>query len=143
MEARLASDPYPESRSRSRLVPLAMIGDAIVFLTFAGIGRASHGEAVASAAVRTVGTALPFLAGWFVAAAAWRAYAADTLHSYRAGLTRVVLTWITGAVIALAIRSFLEHRLVPATFAGIAFGFNLVLLLLWRTAVVAVGRKTG
>ncbi len=124
-------------------MPLAMIGDAIVFLTFAGIGRASHGEAVASAAIRTVGTALPFLAGWFAAAVAWRAYAAETLHSYRAGLTRVVVTWVSGAVIALAIRSLLEHRLVPATFAGIAFGFNLVLLLLWRTVVVAVGRKTG
>lgn len=142
MEARLAPDSYPESRGKTWLVPLAMIGDAIVFLIFAGIGRASHGEAVASAAVRTIGTALPFLAGWFVAAATWRAYAAETLHSYRAGLTRVLVTWISGAIIALAIRSFLEHRLVPATFAGIAFGFNLVLLLLWRTVTVAVGRKT-
>lgn len=142
MEARQAPDPYPESPSTPWLIPVAVIGDAIVFLIFAGIGRASHGEAVGSAAFRTVGTALPFLAGWFAAALAWRAYAADTLHSYRAGLKRVTLTWITGAIIALTIRSLLEHRVVPATFAGIAFGFNLVLLLLWRTVVVTVSGKT-
>jgi hypothetical protein len=141
MEARQAPDPYPESRDAAWLTPAASIGDAIVFLIFAGIGRASHGEAVGNAALRTVGTALPFLAGWFAAALVWRVYASETLHVHRGGLTRVTVTWITGAIIALTIRSILEHRVVPATFAGIAFGFNLVLLLLWRTVIVTLARK--
>lgn len=143
MEARQTPDPYRESRDIPWLVPLAAAGDALIFLIFAVIGRASHGEAIGSAALRTVGTALPFLVGWFVAALAWKAYAANTLHSYRAGLTRVAVAWITGAIIALAIRSLLEHRIVPATFAAIALGFNLVLLLLWRVAIVTTAWKKG
>lgn len=143
MEALQAPDPNPESLDIPWLVPLAAAGDAIIFLIFAGIGRANHGEVAGNAAVPTVGTALPFLVGWFIAALAWRAYTANTLHSYRMGLTRVTVTWITGAIIALAIRSFLEHRVIPATFAAIAVGFNLVLLLLWRTAIVTVAGKKG
>lgn len=141
MEAEQPAAPYPESRSAPWLVPLAAVGDAVVFLIFAAIGRASHGEAVGSAALRTVGTALPFLVGWFVAALAWKAYAANALHSYRIGLARVAVTWITGAIIALTIRSFLEHRIIPASFAAIAIGFNMALLLLWRSVVITVGRK--
>ncbi len=141
MEAQREPVPHPESHGMPWLVPLAAAGDALVLLIFAAIGRASHGEAVGGAALRTVGTALPFLIGWFVAALAWKAYATDTLRSYRTGLTRVAITWISGAIIALTIRSVLEHRVIPATFAAIAVGFNLVLLLLWRAAIVTVARK--
>lgn len=141
MEAYETADPQPEPQGKSWLLPAAMVGDAVIFVLFAAIGRASHGEAVGNAVLRTLGTALPFLAGWLVGALTWKAYAAEALRDYRTGLWRVVLAWVTGAILALAIRSVLEHRIVPASFAAIAFGFNMILLLLWRTALVTAARN--
>src|SRR5437016_10350579 len=48
---------------------LLVIGDAIVFLIFAAVGRRSHGEAASiSAFLQVVGTAAPFALGWFIVA---------------------------------------------------------------------------
>jgi hypothetical protein len=48
-------------------VALLVVGDAAALLIFAAIGRMNHGEGLALGDV--VGTASPFLAGWFGAAA--------------------------------------------------------------------------
>lgn len=115
----------------------AATGDALAILAFAAIGRASHGEQ-AGALLRTLGTALPFLIGWFAAALGTGAYTVLAFSSLRASLFHTARAWLLGGLIGLAIRSALEHRLVPASFAAIALSFNLVTLSLWRSILVSL-----
>lgn len=120
---------------------VAMMGDALIFLAFAFIGRTSHREADAGAITGVLGTALPFLAGWFAGASAFGGYASDALSTVRIATIHTLRVWVVGCAIALAIRSVLEHRVVPLTFAAIAFAFNLMLLAIWHGSLAAMSRR--
>ena len=132
-----AEREFPAERPRGRmglsgLRAVAAVGDAAVILLFAAIGRASHHEAASNPLVHTAGTAAPFLAGWFAGALVGGAYTREGLQGGRRGLMIVGRSWLLAGFIGLAIRSLLERRVVPVTFAIIALGFNLLLLLAWR-----------
>ena len=59
----------PKEQSTFARVTSLVVGDAIVFLIFAAIGRNNHGEASGFAAIpQIVLTALPFAVGWFIVA---------------------------------------------------------------------------
>jgi hypothetical protein len=118
--------------SLSGLRAIAAVGDVAIILLFAAIGRASHHETASNPMLHTVGTAAPFLVGWVAGAMIGGAYSKDGLEGGKRGLIVVGRSWLLGGLIGLAIRSMLERRIVPVTFAAIALGFNLVLLLLWR-----------
>jgi hypothetical protein len=111
-----------------------------VILLFAAIGRASHHEAASNPLVHTVGTAAPFLVGWFAGSLIGGAYTREGLAGGKRGLIITGRSWLLGGLIGLGIRSVLERRVVPVTFAVIALGFNLVLLLAWRWVL---GRTIG
>lgn len=147
LDERLGVMMWGRSRESTESDPIqvvrivAMMGDALIFLAFAFIGRTSHREADAGAITGLLGTALPFLAGWFASAVAFGGYASDTLSTVRIATTRTLRVWVIGCAIALAIRSVLEHRIVPLTFAAIAFTFNLMLLATWHGCLAAISRR--
>lgn len=112
------------------------IGDALILLLFAAIGRSSHHQG--GPVVETVLVALPFLIGWFSAAWAQGVYRPEAFSSAPAALAITARTWLAGGIIGLIIRSVAEHHLAPPTFVAIALGFNLVLLCAWHaTATLA------
>jgi hypothetical protein len=118
--------------SLSGLRVVAAVGDAVIILLFAAIGRASHHETANNPLLHTAGTAAPFLVGWFAGSLIGGAYTREGLQGGRRGLIIVGRSWLLGGLIGLTIRSVLERRVVPVTFAIIALGFNLALLLAWR-----------
>lgn len=125
--ARRAARPMPEWQRISTLV----LGDFIVFLVFATIGRRSHGEA--SDIWQIFLTALPFAAGWFLVAPFVGVYRRALMSDPRKMAKRTVLAWILSWPVAMALRGiFVDHAIPPATFAIIALLTNLVLLLVWR-----------
>lgn len=124
-------------------VAIAAMGDAVILLLFAAIGRASHGEQVAGAVMRMVGTAAPFLLGWFAIAPLLGVYAPRSFTSARSSMSHTGRAWIAGCLVGLAIRSALQHRIVPASFAAITLVFNLVLLLAWRSILLLVFRNAS
>jgi Protein of unknown function (DUF3054) len=132
----------PAVRSNGARLTNLIIGDALVFLIFALIGRRSHGEAAGfNTVVQIVVTALPFLAGWFIVS--------PFLGAFRKGLEtrplemakKTLLAWICAWPVAMILRGiFVDHAIPPWTFWLVALLANTILLLLWRVPVAFLGR---
>lgn len=115
-----------------RTVALAA-GDALAFLIFAAIGRASHSEAAGlDALVQVAETAAPFAAGWFVVAPLAGAFKTEIAVSPRRMLARTALAWLIACPAGLALRALVRQSGVPISFAIITFLTNLLILLGWR-----------
>lgn len=130
--------------SSGRII-LLVIGDAISFLLFAGLGRNTHGEATGLAALGQVAlTALPFALAWFVIAAWQRAFRRDTTDTIWKMFTRTEVTWVIAYPAALYLRVLLapDHQM-PITFAIVILLANAVFLGLWRSAFAMVERLLG
>lgn len=119
---------------------LIAAGDALIILLFAALGRNAHHEHGGPAHV--LATALPFLAGWYAAAAAARLY--DRLAGpWRRVIGLTAGTALAGGIIGLLIRSVLERRIVPLSFAAVALTFLTVLLTAFHAGVRAVTAARG
>ncbi|HLI05992.1 MAG TPA: DUF3054 domain-containing protein [Ktedonobacteraceae bacterium] len=129
-KARKEKQPVPEWQRISTLA----LGDLIVFLIFATIGRRSHGEAASLSNLWQIFlTALPFAVGWFLVSPFVGAYRRFLMSSPRKMAQRTILAWILSWPVAMALRGiFVDHAIPPATFAVITLLTNLVLLLVWR-----------
>ena len=110
---------------------ILVIGDIIVFLVFAAIGRRSHSES--SNILGVALTALPFAAAWFIVS--------PFVGAFRRGLEvfpgkmalRTSLAWLAAWPIAMLLRGvFVDQAVPPWNFALITLVTNTILLLLWR-----------
>ena len=109
------------------------VGDALAFMLFAGIGRASHNEAVGLDAILQVAeTAAPFAIGWFVVAPFVGAFSTDVRGHPRTMLTRTALAWLIAWPIGLLLRALIRQTGIPTTFAIITLLTVLLILLGWR-----------
>lgn len=114
---------------------ILVVGDTLVFLIFAVLGRRSHGEAIGTdALLQIVGTAAPFLIGWFIVSPLAGAFRRSLETQPRAMAIRTTLAWVLAWPVALFLRwlfsGFTDSPKV--SFAIVALLFNLALLLLWR-----------
>ncbi len=119
--------------NRQRITWL-VIGDALVFLVFAFIGRRSHNEAIGIGALfQVMLTALPFAAAWFIVSPLLGAFKRGLERKPGTMVTRTLLAWLAAWPIALVLRGvFVDHAVPPLTFGIITLVANSVLLLLWR-----------
>lgn len=120
---------------------IALAGDTLLLLAFAAIGRSSHHESRGPAKI--LSTALPFLAGWFIAACAFSTYQPAAFQTWLRAAARAAGTALGGILLALAIRSILEHRIVPLPFVVVALLFNGITLTLWHTLLGWATRRTA
>ncbi|PSC76085.1 hypothetical protein C2E20_0525 [Micractinium conductrix] len=117
-------------------VALLVGGDAAALLAFAAIGRVSHHEALTLGAL--VGTAWPFMAGWFGAAALLGGYGkAAQGGDAGAAAGAAAKAWAVGIPVGLLLRSASRGYFPDPSFIGVAMAANGVLLLGWRTALAA------
>src|SRR5689334_7383125 len=92
-----------------RRAAMLAIGDALAFMLFAAIGRASHSEAAGVDAILQIAeTAAPFAIGWFVVAPLIGAFKAET-SSPRFMLERTALSWLLAWPLGLALRALFRH----------------------------------
>lgn len=135
MEEKGTGNSYaaPHMSEGMRIVGLA-VGDALVFLIFAAIGRGNHGETTGLAALpEIVLTALPFAVGWFVVAPLLGAYRRELMAQPRKMALRTLLAWIPAWLVGMALRGiFVDHKVPPVSFAVVVLVVNAVLLLVWR-----------
>ena len=114
-------------------------GDALSFLVFAGVGRASHQEATGLGAVAQIAaTAVPFALGWFVVSPWIGAFRRSLTEGVVPMLRRTELAWLCVWPAAMLLRWALVDRVTPITFSKFA-SFALVVLIsnavflsLWR-----------
>lgn len=133
--------PLSAARSPWRLAAL-IVGDALSFLVFAGVGRNTHGEVSGLAALGQVAlTALPFALGWFAVSPWLGAFRRSTTESVRRMLTRTELAWLASYPVAVALRVLFDpqHRM-PVSFAIVILLANAVFLGVWRVAFALVAR---
>lgn len=128
----LPSLPPPEN---SR-VALLVAGDAAALLLFASIGRLSHGEGWSL--LGALGTAWPFMAGWYGVAAATGAYgkAAQGGNTGTAA-GAAAKAWALGIPAGLLLRSATRGYLPEPTFMAISMAVNGLFLVGWRAALAA------
>ena len=126
----------PGSKGRANIgrIILLVIGDAIVFLIFAAVGRRSHGEAAGiSSFLQVAGTAAPFALGWFIVAPLVGAYRRRQTAGVRKMAQRTALSWIAAWPVALLFRGIAVDRAVPPLpFMLISLVSNMVFLEVWR-----------
>lgn len=120
------------------MVPIAVLGDLAVFGIFVAVGGAEHGVGYGGAAMRT---ALPFAAVWFVLGPWFGAFRVSTMTSVRVTAWKIPLIFLVCGVIAVALRAWLFDRGVQLTFALVAVGAQVVMLLWWRAALALGGRR--
>jgi hypothetical protein len=127
-----------------RRAGLLAAGDLVAFLVFAGIGRASHGEATGlDAILQVVETAAPFAVGWLLVAPFAGAFRAEVIRRPQSMLARTALAWLVAEPIGVVLWSLLRERPIQATFVIITFLTNLVILLGWRGAFAWLAAKKG
>jgi len=121
-----------------RIITVAL-GDAVVFVIFSLVGRGNHHEASGAGALPDVlGTAAPFLVGWFLVAPLVGAYRHSALGPVQSALPRTALAWAVAGPVGLLLRAALLQRGIPLSFAIVALLFNLVALLAWRGIAAAM-----
>jgi len=118
-------------------IALLVGGDLIALLTFATIGRASHGEHLGPADI--IFTALPFVIGWFTAAPLLGGYSKDAQsgNTGRAALA-AAKSWVVGAPLGLALRTITKGYLPHVSFMIVSMVMTAVLLIGWRSGLAAV-----
>jgi len=112
------------------------VGDLVAIAAFVLIGAVyGHGESLSNVG-RHVGTALPFVIGWLLAAMLGSLYTTDARRSVLRAISWTVPAWITAALIGQLLRaSSLFHGSFSPIFLLISIVIGLVLLASWRAVV--------
>lgn len=139
-----STEQAPDTRNNvSRTIAL-VLGDIVVFLVFAAIGRRSHGEeAGLSAVLQVVTTAVPFLLGWFLVAPFIGAFRRDIMADPLKMARRTALAWLAAWPVAMLLRGLLvDHAIPPWTFWLVAFLSNTVFLQIWRLPYALIVKRS-
>jgi hypothetical protein len=123
-----------------RRLPL-MVGDSVTLLMFALLGRRAH--SMGSALDDVIGTALPFVIGWFLVAPFTGALGPGATGSARQAALYAALTWLLAFPLGLLIRVPLVGRVAHPSFMIVAGAFTLVTLLLWRVLFARASSSRG
>jgi hypothetical protein len=120
-------------------------GDALAFLVFSALGRASHSEAAGLDAIMAVAeTAAPFAIGWFAVAPLAGAFKPEVVGRPRRMLARTALAWLLAWPLGLLLRALIRQAGIPLSFALVTLITNLLILLSWRGAFAwLASRRSG
>ncbi|MFN3929662.1 MAG: DUF3054 domain-containing protein [Thermoflexus sp.] len=109
------------------------VGDLLVFVIFAVVGRASHGLLTEDSVVWGVArAAAPFVLAWWIVAGLFRLYRPDPALPLARAAGRIGLAWLGAWALGLLLRSLFLGRPAPIAFALITLAGNGLLLIAWR-----------
>jgi hypothetical protein len=116
-----------------------LAGDLLAILVFVAIGEVQHAFPPHQYPLRFVGTAVPFLAGWALAAPVVGAYRRSTLTTPLAAAAWALLAWLLADAVGQLLR---DTAVFPGgadpIFYVVAAGAGGALLVAWRGVAAAV-----
>lgn len=128
--------------TNTRRTAILVIGDILVFLIFAAIGRRSHSEAGNFFGVAI--TALPFAVAWFLVSPFVGAFKRNVVRTPGKMSLTTLLAWLAAWPLALLLRGlFVDKGVPPLSFAIVTLITNTVLLQAWRTPAALFFRRKG
>lgn len=121
---------------RSGTTAILAAGDVVAIAAFVLVGAVyGHGESLTNVG-QHVGTFIPFLLGWTVAAMLGSLYTTDARRSVSRAASWTIPAWITAAVIGILLRgTSLFHGSFSPIFLAVSIVTGLGFLLPWRAAV--------
>lgn len=123
----------PASRADLARIAGLVVGDAVAFLVFAGLGRETHHEASGLAAIAQVAlTATPFALGWFAVSPWLGAFRRARTTAPALMLRTTLLAWLASWPAALLLRWAFTGKVPPVSFALVTLLANALFLCLWR-----------
>jgi hypothetical protein len=129
----VTTGPTAPERNSTRTAVLAFAADVVCIVVFVAIGRRNHAGGVTLVGV--VQTAWPFLAGLAAAWLMFRAWRAPT-----AVRPTGIAVWLSTVAIGMGLRAGTGAG-IALSFIAVATAFTGALLLGWRAAVTALGRR--
>jgi Protein of unknown function (DUF3054) len=124
---------------------LLVAGDVLAFHAVTAVGLLSHGELTSLDQLpRLAEVAMPFAAGWLLAAPFIGVFRSDVTVLPRRMLARTAVAWLIACPIGLLFWSLVRQRPIQPAFAIVTFLTNLIVLLGWRGvfALLAGRRNT-
>jgi len=110
---------------------ILVVGDIIVFLIFAAVGKRSHSEAGNVFDIAII--ALPFAAAWFLVSPFVGAFKRGLEYTTGKMSLRTLLAWLAAWPVAMLFRGvFVDKGVPPWKFALITLVANTILLQVWR-----------
>jgi hypothetical protein len=123
---------------------LLAAGDVLAFHAITAVGLLSHGQLNSLDQVpHLVEVAMPFAAGWLLAAPFLGVFRADVAALPRRMLARTAVAWLIACPIGLLLWSLVRQRPIQPAFAIVTFLTNLVVLLGWRVAFALLAGRQG
>jgi hypothetical protein len=126
-----------QTKAKSGRQVSLVVGDACVFLVFATVGWASHGEQHPLWWVWLT-SAAPYALFWFIIAPFWGVYRPVVTTRTKAMLARTALAWVCAWPLGFLLRWLFTHQSEPLTLAqNISFAvttliFTAIFLEAWR-----------
>lgn len=140
------SASQPQSGKGTRRLWFLALGDIVMFLIFAIIGRNSHGEDAGLQAVwQVVWTALPFLLAWFFIAPFIGAFRRVILNDPKKMEIKTLQSWVAAWPVGLILHFVFKQEL-PTVPTVISFGLvtlitNSIFLSIWRLPFAFFNKK--
>jgi hypothetical protein len=117
---------------------ILVAGDLVALITFAVIGRYSHGLTGLNWDV--IQTADPFIAGWLLGSFFLGGYGPDGqgMNGVSGAATAAIKSWAVGVPLGLIIRTIVTSHVPAQAFILVSLGSLFVLMVGWRIAYVYV-----
>jgi len=124
----------------SKQIPVLIVGDLLVILSFIFAGRSSHGFSMSDIVTQIWLSAFPFIVGWFVIMPWFGIFKDQISRNWRQLTPRLLLGWVIAGPLSLILRALFLGRPVPAgiipTFAMISLAYIGLVALIWRLGYI-------
>lgn len=109
------------------------VGDFLVLMLFAVLGRSSHAMDVSTGTLPAVmNTAAPMMLGWLLAGIVTGVYTTAGMYPTGRVLLRTLLTGVIAGPLGVALRALWLGRPIIPTFVLVATGTSALMMLVWR-----------
>ncbi len=136
----------PGNKKESQRLWTIIVGDVLVFLIFAVIGRDSHGKSDGLTAIgQIIWTTLPFALSWLLVAPFLGAFRRELMtHPRKMALTTLgawLAAWPLGVILHFVFEWHVISLISTLTFALVTLITNAIFLLIWRIPFAIANQK--